>query len=804
MSVENTFNTEENTFNTEEDKKVGEILRKASNIKDKEERALFIEEGCNGNLAMYEYVLECLEEMEDGEKGFEDLSLKSGTEVGNYVIVEKINQGGIASVYSAAHKDLKTLAAIKVFDKLDGETVENDLFWKTDYESLSRFNHDNIVKLYDVGSHEKNGKKLRYITVEFVKGYHFDEYSKLKVLSIHEVLRLFQDLCEVIEFIHNEEKILHLDLKPSNILVTADRPHRIKLIDFGSSKPFLTESKQFTRLDLLNPLTLKYAPPEQYSRNEVLTGESDIYSLGVILYLLITEKLPFGEGEKDKEKIKQEVADRSLLPILPSERVLELEDETKFGVSIKTLSEILSGDLDSIIMKTLKKRRRDRYQSVSELRRDIDNFLKGKPVKARKKTTGYKTIKSISQVLGFKGGLIGWDKWKTPIKRLSFVALLLTVLSVAGISYSIYKASLYTVGRRMENPKNQVTLRTFNQFHGYWSISENTLIPDKNIINIYCGTKAQEDICFTFMLIPRGEFTMGLRDNEKFTDVSENSKKIFFTKQPGENTLKKDDAITIAPGKENPEEITISAEEKSALPKHDVKINKDFYMAKFEITNKQWNIIAKISDSDLEVTDEESSLPKTSVSYANAVEFCKRLTKALKDNGHKNIEIRLPSEAEWEYACRAENRKESEKDNTRSETYNPKVVNAISLPEDNPFRFGFEPILRNINKPKPESSLIPNSYGLVGMNGNVWEIVADAWHDAYNDGKDKNGQTVNMPMDENPWGNPVSDENKSYVVRGGAYNEHAYMTQCSYRKAENNNLDGNGQTGFRVVMIIND
>ncbi len=797
--------SKENTFNTEEDLKIAEILQRAFTIKDKEERAIFVEDECGDNFIMFESVMKGLDEMIDGEKGFEDLSLKSGTEIGNYVIVEKINQGGIASVYIAEHKNLKTLAAIKVFDKLDGESIENDLYWNTDHSSLSRFNHDNIVKLYDAGGYEKNGKALRYIAVEYIKGKHLDEYCKSKPLSIREVLNLFQHLCEVIEFIHDKEKILHLDLKPNNILVTADRPHRIKLIDFGSSKLFTSESKQYTRFDLLNPKTLKFAPPEQYDQNEVLTAQSDIYSLGVILYLLITEKVPFGEGEKNseegKKKIRQEVTDMNLLPVLPSEKVLELEDETKFGVPLKTLNEILSGDLDCIIMKALKKRRRDRYQSVSELRRDIDNFLKGKPVKARKKTSGYKIIKSISQILAFKGGLVGWDKWKTPLKRLSVFAIFLAILSIAGIIYSQYKASLYSIGRRLESPQNQVKLRTFNQTQGYWSINENTPISEEKIKNIYCGPKGQEEICFTFMLIANGEFTMGLRDNEKFKDSFETAGKKLDPRQPGENTLTKNNVFTIAPGsKKDPVEATISAEERSALPKHDVKINMDFYMGKFEVTNKQWNIIAKNSGSALEITNDESSLPKTNISHANAVEFCKRLTEVLKDNGRRNVEIRLPSEAEWEYACRAENKKESEMYNVRNEMYNPEVVNAISLPEKTPVEIGF--IFKNLNKPKSESFLLPNSYGLVGMNGNVWEMVADTWHDSYNAGQNENGEMIKMPLDESPWRDSVSDENMRYVIRGGAYNESAYMTQCSYRKSYNS--DGNGQIGFRIVMTIKD
>ena len=396
---------------------------------------------------------------------------------------------------------------------MDVKNIESDLFFSTDHSSLARLNHDNIIQLYDVGKYEKNGSHLPYIVVEYVQGYHLDEFCESKILTIRELLKLFQDLCEVIEFIHSKN-IFHLDLKPANILVTADRPHRIKLIDFGSSKLSRSESKHFTRWDLINPLTLKFAAPEQYSSNEVVTEQADIYSLGAILYFLVTGKIPLGEGARDKVKITREVTDRNLLPVIPSKRVLELKDETKFGVPLKTLNQILSGDLDSIIMKALSKRRRDRYQSVSEFRRDIDNFLKGKPVRARR-DTGYKTMKLFSQILGFKGGLADWEKWKSPTRRLSVFVFLLVLLGAAGIIYTQYKAaSTFLIGRIIDRPLDETSINAFYQIGG---TAIKRLPGGDGIINVYCGTEWQAELCFTFMKIPKGNFTTGMQGNEMGT-----------------------------------------------------------------------------------------------------------------------------------------------------------------------------------------------------------------------------------------------------------------------------------------------
>ena len=144
-------------------------------------------------------------------------------------------------------------------------------------------------------------------------------------------------------------------------------------------------------------------------------------------------------------------------------------------------------------------------------------------------------------------------------------------------------------------------------------------------------------------------------------------------------------------------------------------------MAKFEITNRQWNIVAESSSGKLEVTNDDGLMPKTNVTYADAVEFCEILTGKLQPRDPKIKEIRLPNEVEWEYACRAESVVPNGSEKEKDKTYNHRAVNAI-IPSDGDPPW-VENILRDVIKPWPESSLLPNTYGLVGMNGNVWELV---------------------------------------------------------------------------------
>lgn len=780
--------SEKDPFNTEEENKIAEILSKAIFIKDKNERIAFVEKECGGNRLMFERIKEDLDEMDDGESDSFYPPIESGEEIGNYIIIKEISQGGFATVYMAEHKILGNLAAVKVFNKLDVKDIANDMFWNKDHSSLSRFNHENIVKLYDVGFYESNESRLPYIAIEYIKGKHLDKYCTEKDLPIREVLRLFQDLCRVVEFVHDKE-ILHLDLKPNNILVTADRPHRIKLIDFGSSKLFRSESKQFTRSDLFNPVSLKFAAPEQFDKDEELTVQADVYSLGVILYLLITEKVPFGEEEDDRDKITKEVTDKTLLPVLPSKRVLELEDKTKFGVPLKTLGHFLHGDLECIIMKALEKRRRNRYASVSELRQDIDNFLKGKPVKARRHTFGYRTIKKVSQILGFKGGLVGWDKWKTPVKRLSVFSFVLVVVSIVSIIGIIYYFMNQAVAKRIEKPQDMKEIRTYNEI----GLSVYKKIP---YINIRCGPKEQEEICFTLLQIPEGKFDMGRRSNERFPDISEDDKNRPIEAKDKTKPIKIETQNKSALiGEKEPPKVSsyVGEEEKFADPtRFGIKITK-FYMTKFEITNKQWNIVAKSQrvNIDLQVTDNDNSLPKTNVSFSEVKEFCDRLSADLSSN-EKKIVVRLPSEAEWEYACRAGGLENSKYGGAiKPET---KFINAIIFTEERPDPLT-EVVMKKINTPWLESSFdYANLYGLVAMNGNVWEIVSDEWHMNY-EGAPENGVS---------WGDltksSTNNSEKKYVLRGGAFNKEAYMTQCSYRKSEEFLSPGNDQIGFRIVM----
>jgi serine/threonine protein kinase len=734
------MNDETVTFTSVEEDQIQNISLHAVKIEVEEERRNYIETECGDDERKKTAVFECVAVLLKNRKL--NSSLKKGEKIGNYEIISLVGAGGFATVYKAKHDLVRSLAAIKIFDRTDDDESLKKLIFIKEFKSLYKLNHDGIVKFYDAGIYEKNGRSLPYIIEEFVQGEPLFEYFEKKSPNIRKKLRIFIELCQVIEHIH-QEKILHLDLSTKNILITGDPP-RIKLIDFGSSKLYRKKTR-LTESDFIKMATRSSAAPEQLTQNDKLDPRSDIYSLGSILYRILTDAPP---AEKFSEIIT------------PSVRVLNSRE--KKGHSLLKHSFIFKGDLDAIVLKSLAKEKEDRYQTVAEFRHDVENFLDEKPVIATNTGLRYKLIRAMARFFRIKRDRFGWSKWKTPLVRFSSL-LALTAL----FAYFLFVFLLSPP--KIEVPKSIIKsveghtlpIRVKNKEGKTIECEKAGCAELRSYFYISCQTGI-DDNCFTFLEIPDSKdgFQMGKRASERFTSAYESV---------------------------NPTEL--ARQENSALPLHPVHLKK-FYMSRFEISNRQWNIVIKIPKISLELKEatDSSSLPRTNISYADAVEFCDRLSKDLTRQTGFNIKVRLPSEAEWEYACRAGN----ESAFGGGDAFSEEFINSIEIPPNTPV--WAQSLIKKIRtNPLPDSQFVSNAYGLSAMNGNVWEMVSDSWHDSYNGAPDDGASWDAIDIGRD-------NKERAYVLRGGAFGRLAYMAQCSYRTQGRFISSGNDQTGFRVVI----
>ncbi len=312
---------------------------------------------------------------------------QAGRLVGRYRLEREIGRGGMGSVYAAVRADevYKQEVAVKlVWPGPDAAGVEQR-FWQ-ERRILAALNHPNIARLLDGGATEDG---QLYLVMEYVAGVPITQYCEELKLSIAERLKLFRSVCAAVAHAH-QHLVIHRDLKPPNILVAEDGA--VKLLDFGIAKLLTPEtddaSGPLTRTGL-HLLTPEYASPEQVRGDEVTTA-SDVYSLGVLLYELLTGHRPY----QFKSPAFGEIA-----------RVICEEEPERPSADIKpadqSLSRILRGDLDQITLKALRKEPERRYQSAAQLSDDIQRHIDGEPVVARPATLRYRATKYVNRHKAF-------------------------------------------------------------------------------------------------------------------------------------------------------------------------------------------------------------------------------------------------------------------------------------------------------------------------------------------------------------------------------------------------------------------
>ena len=301
--------------------------------------------------------------------------------IGPYRLIRHIGSGGIGSVYLVERLMGGAIqrSALKVLAPHAVGSSFIDRFHREEH-ILASLDHPNITRMLDAGQTETGQP---YLVMEYVDGAHLDIFCDQRRLSIRKRLLTFVRICDAVAYAHRS-LVVHLDLKPSNILISEDGT--VKLLDFGTSKLIQPDSLLTTTI----MATPAYASPEQL-RNEPLTTACDVYSLGAILFELLA-----GSRQGDRSSIARMI-ERSMNEVEPEPlpRILTGEAAVDRGASEAGGTVILDADLATITAKCLRPRPRDRYQSIDALLEDVTRYLEGRPVLARPQTTLYKVSKFV-------------------------------------------------------------------------------------------------------------------------------------------------------------------------------------------------------------------------------------------------------------------------------------------------------------------------------------------------------------------------------------------------------------------------
>lgn len=385
-------------------------LFKAAYALPAEKRPAWLREQCNDDSSLFDEVSRLLrsetidEYLGDIVQGAAKEAIAAAAadklehRVGNYKLIELIGTGGMGNVYRAERDDQQFdhQVAIKLLHAHLGDAGVVQRF-QLERQTLANLDHPNIARLLDGG---ETGDKAPFLVMEYVDGTPIDKYCDEHRLSVRERLLLFQKVCAAVDYAHRN-LIVHRDIKPSNILV--NKSGEPKLLDFGIAKFIDSSALNYAVAPTREggaAMTPEFASPEQV-RGEAITTATDVYSLGVLLYILLSGRRPYMQQATNMAAIAKAICDTE--PSRPS-TVISLDDGNEVAApdivasrrtSVGKLTKLLSGDLDNIVMKALQKEPERRYSSPLALSGDVNNYLSDEPVTARPDSLLYRAGKFV-------------------------------------------------------------------------------------------------------------------------------------------------------------------------------------------------------------------------------------------------------------------------------------------------------------------------------------------------------------------------------------------------------------------------
>ena len=387
--------------------RVAELVKSAIE-RGPEARGAFLDKECRSDPVMRAEIESLLQE-DKGAGGFLDEpalhvaaetfvragAFQAGQTIGDYEIISLIGSGGMGEVYLAEDWQLHRKVALKLVRR--GMASEDMIHhFKREAHLLASLNHPNIAQLYGGGV---SADGIPFFAMEYVEGERLDQYCDERRLPPKERLELFRKVCSAVTYAH-QHLVIHRDLKPANIRVTAEGEP--KLLDFGIAKLLDAEDAQSAgqTLTLQGVMTPEVASPEQVAGGSITTA-SDVYSLGVVLYRLLTGQSPYRTKTNRPDEIARAITEQE--PTRPSAAVRSAR-ESRFenrdsADSPSTVhdSRSLRGDVDNIVLMALRKEPSRRHASVGQFSEDIRRYLEGLPVLAHKDTLAYRAGKFVSR-----------------------------------------------------------------------------------------------------------------------------------------------------------------------------------------------------------------------------------------------------------------------------------------------------------------------------------------------------------------------------------------------------------------------